>query len=90
MGWIDHVSALELTALPESLLVLGGGAVGLEFAQTFARFGARVTIVDALDRIAFRSDAAAAAELAAALVGEGLEIVTSTLVSRLRRDGGDS
>ena len=36
VGWIDHISALELTELPESLLVLGGGAVGLEFGQAFA------------------------------------------------------
>ena len=45
VGWIDHVSALELTEVPESLLVLGGGPVGLEFGQMFARFGSRVTIV---------------------------------------------
>lgn len=89
VGWIDHVSALELTVLPESLLVLGAGAVGLEFAQAFSRFGARVTIVDALDRISPKSDAAASAEVHAALEDEGIEIVTSTFVSRVRRDGGE-
>ena len=41
VGWLDHISALELTELPESLLVVGGGAVGLEFGQMFARFGSR-------------------------------------------------
>ena len=88
VGWIDHVAALELTELPESLLVLGGGAVGLEFGQAFARFGSRVTIVDALERIAPRSDAAATAELHAALEDEGIEIVTSTFVSRVEQEGG--
>ena len=45
--WLDHVSALELTEVPESMLVVGGGAVGLEFGQAFARYGSRITIVDA-------------------------------------------
>jgi pyruvate/2-oxoglutarate dehydrogenase complex dihydrolipoamide dehydrogenase (E3) component len=87
IDWLDHVSALELTELPESLLVVGGGAVGLELAQAFARFGSRVTIVEGVDRIAFRDDEEAAAELAAALNDEGIEIVTSTFVKRFRRDG---
>lgn len=89
VGWIDHISALDLTELPESLLVLGGGAVGLEFGQTFARFGSKVTIVDALEQIAPRADPAAAAELAAALEDDGIEIVTNTFVKSVRREGGD-
>ncbi len=44
--WIDHISALELEQIPESLLIVGAGPVGLEFAQIFARFGSRVTIVN--------------------------------------------
>jgi mercuric reductase len=88
VDWLDHVSALELTELPGSLLVIGGAAVGLELAQAFARFGSRVTIVEGVDRIAFRDDEEAAAELAAALNDEGIEIVTSTFVKRVRRDGG--
>jgi mercuric reductase len=89
VGWIDHVSALELTELPESLLVLGAGPVGLEFGQGFARFGSRVTIVDGFERISPRSDAAAAAELHAALEDEGLELVTNTFVSKVERDGAE-
>lgn len=88
IDWLDHVSALELTELPDSLLVVGGGAVGLEFAQMFARFGSRVTIVEGVDRIAFRDDEEAAAELAAALAEEGIEIVTGAFVDRVRRDPG--
>src|ERR687886_1220005 len=67
VDWLDHVSALELEQLPESMLVVGAGAVGLEFGQAFARFGTRITIVDALDEIAPRSDAHAAMELREAL-----------------------
>jgi mercuric reductase len=87
VDWVDHVSALELTELPESLLVVGGGAVGLEFAQAFARYGSQVTIVEGADRIAFRDDEDTAAELAAALADEGIEIVTSTFVKSVRRSG---
>jgi pyruvate/2-oxoglutarate dehydrogenase complex dihydrolipoamide dehydrogenase (E3) component len=87
VDWIDHVSALELTELPESMLVVGAGAVGLEFGQAFSRFGSKVTIVDALDQIAPRTDSQAAAELQAALEGEGIEVILGSLVRGLRRDG---
>jgi mercuric reductase len=83
--WIDHVSALELELLPASLLVLGGGPVGLEFAQIFARFGARVTLVQGAPRISPRSDLDASAQLAAALVEDGLELRTGTTVERVDR-----
>jgi mercuric reductase len=87
VGWIDHVSALELTELPESLLVVGAGAVGLEFGQIFSRFGSKVTIVDALDRIAPLADAEASATLTAALEEEGIEVIPSVFVKSARRDG---
>jgi mercuric reductase len=80
--WIDHVSALDLDELPESMLVLGGGPVGLEFAQIFARFGTRVTVVQGPPRISPRSDADATDELARALEEEGIEIFTGTTVER--------
>ena len=89
IDWIDHVSALELTELPESLLVVGGGAVGLEFAQAFARFGSRVTVVDAADQCAPRSDMQAARELQSALEGEGIELVLGSFVKSVRRDGAE-
>jgi mercuric reductase len=89
VGWIDHISALELREAPSSLLVVGAGAVGLEFGQTFSRFGSKVTIVDALERIAAVADADASAKLAAALTDEGIDIATSVFVQSARRDGGE-
>lgn len=89
VGWIDHVSALELTELPASLLVVGAGAVGLEFGQAFSRFGSKVTIVDAADRIAPLADADAAATLAAALADEGIELTSAVFVESVRREGGE-
>ena len=87
VGWIDHISALDLTELPGSLLVVGAGAVGLEFGQAFSRFGSKVTIVDALERISSSSDAEASATLCAALEEEGIEIATSVFVKNARREG---
>jgi mercuric reductase len=87
VDWIDHVSALDLTELPESLLVVGGGPVGLEFAQIFSRFGSRVTVVNR-SRIAGRADADASEELAAALRDEGIELLLGDAVSRVRRANG--
>jgi len=48
--WINR-DAIETEEVPESLVVLGGGAIGLELAQVFSRFGSRVTVVEALDRV---------------------------------------
>lgn len=87
--WVDNISALELTDLPASLLVLGAGAVGLEFAQSFARFGSKVTLVEGAERIAIRSDADAAAEVHTALEDDGIEIVTNTFVTKVENvEGG--
>jgi mercuric reductase len=89
VGWVDHISALELTELPASLLVVGAGAVGLEFGQAFRRFGSQVTIVDGLERIAPTADAEASATLAAVLRDEGIEIATSVFVQKARREDGE-
>jgi pyruvate/2-oxoglutarate dehydrogenase complex dihydrolipoamide dehydrogenase (E3) component len=86
VGWVDHVSALDLTGLPRSLLVVGAGAVGLELGQAFARFGSEVTIVDAADRIAPLADVEASASLAAAFEDEGIRLAPGVFVQRVRRD----
>jgi mercuric reductase len=85
--WIDHVSALELEEVPESLLIVGAGPVGLEFAQIFARFGSRVTIVNTGPQIAAHADTEAASELQAALEEEGIEVVLNSGVDSFARDG---
>ncbi len=90
VGWVDHISALDLAELPASLLVVGAGAVGLEFGQAFSRFGSRVTIVDGLDRIAPAADAEASAKLTEALDAEGIELATSVFVKSVRREGDET
>jgi mercuric reductase len=86
VDWIDHVSALELEEVPESLLVVGAGPVGLEFAQIFARFGSHVTIVNHGSQIAARADTEAASELQAALEDEGIKVVLNGGVDSLSRE----
>ena len=85
--WIDHVTALELDDVPESLLIVGAGPVGLEFAQIFARFGSRVTIVNSGPQIAARADTEAAGELQAVLEEEGIEVVLNSGVDSFARNG---
>src|ERR1700675_3087422 len=83
--WIDHITALELEEVPDSLLVVGAGPVGLEFAQIFARFGSQVTIVNSGPQIAARADTEAADELQAALEEEGIEVVLNSGVDSFAR-----
>jgi len=85
LAWVD---SLALTP-GAPVLVVGAGAVGLELGQGFSRFGSKVTIVDAAERIAPAADADASATLAAALEEEGIEIVTSVFVKSVRRDGDE-
>ena len=88
VDWLDHISALELERVPESLLVVGAGPVGLEFAQIFARFGSHVTIVNHGTQIAARADTEAAVELMAALADEGIEVIlTSGGIEQFTRNG---
>jgi mercuric reductase len=88
IDWLDHITALDLEELPESLLVVGAGAVGLEFGQTFSRFGSKVTLVDALDEIAPHTDEHAAMELREALVAEGIPVILGCFVEKVAPRNG--
>jgi mercuric reductase len=85
IDYLTSTSALELTDLPESLIVVGGNYVGLEFAQLFARLGTRVTLVEALERIAPFEEPQASAVLADVFAHEGIEVVTGAPVNRVER-----
>jgi mercuric reductase len=88
VDWLDHVTALELEELPDSLLVVGAGAVGLEFGQAFSRFGSKVTLVDALDEIAPHADQHAAMELREALEAEGISVILGCFVEEIAARNG--
>ncbi len=84
--FLTNESAFELTELPESLLVLGGRYIALECAQLFARLGSRVTILQRSSRILPQGSAALTDDLTRHLESEGLKIVTSVSVQRIRQD----
>ncbi|MGB2983428.1 MAG: mercuric reductase [Candidatus Bipolaricaulia bacterium] len=71
---LDSTSIMELGDVPEHLIVLGGGYVGVEFAQMFRRFGARVTIVQRRDQLLPREDPDIAKLVADVLMEEGIEV----------------
>ena len=73
--YLTNVSLLELRELPEHLLVLGGGYVGLEFGQMFRRFGSTVTIIQSAKRILPNEDEDVTAELQHNLESEGIRIL---------------
>jgi pyruvate/2-oxoglutarate dehydrogenase complex dihydrolipoamide dehydrogenase (E3) component len=80
--WTNR-QAVPARKVPESLLVLGGGPVGLEFAQVFARFGTKVTIVEARQRLLAHGEPEASDAIAAVLRSEGLHIRTGITVRRV-------
>jgi pyruvate/2-oxoglutarate dehydrogenase complex dihydrolipoamide dehydrogenase (E3) component len=91
---LDHVNfltnetILDLEQIPEHLLILGGGYIGLEFGQMFRRFGSRITVIHTGEQLLAREDPEIARELQKALAAEGIEFhlkSTATLVER--KDG---
>ncbi|OGO06199.1 MAG: dihydrolipoyl dehydrogenase [Chloroflexi bacterium RBG_13_56_8] len=82
-GVIDHAGALDLEALPESICIIGGGAIGLEFASLFATFDVQVTLVEMLPRLAPTMDSAIGEGLAWSLGQRGVEVLTNTRVENI-------
>lgn len=88
VGYLTSDTVWNLTALPDRLLVLGGGPIGCELAQCFARFGSRVTLVELAPRLLPREDEEFSALLAARLVAEGVDVRTGHAAQEFRRDAG--
>ncbi|MBV9935901.1 MAG: NAD(P)/FAD-dependent oxidoreductase, partial [Actinobacteria bacterium] len=84
--WTNR-EAVEAETVPESLLVLGGGAIGVELGQVFARFGARVDVVEAVDRLLPPEEPEAGALLAETFAGEGIGVHTAAKVASVEHDG---
>ncbi|MEU2513968.1 dihydrolipoyl dehydrogenase family protein [Streptomyces syringium] len=84
--WTNR-EAIAAKEPPRSLLVLGGGAIGVEIAQVYARFGTRVTVVEALDSLIPVEEPEAAELLASVLREEGLTLRTGARASRVRHSG---
>ncbi|HEY4349793.1 MAG TPA: mercuric reductase [Paraburkholderia sp.] len=85
---LTHIEALELDQLPEHLLVLGGGYIGIEMAQALRRFGSRVTIIDHNPHLMHREDADIAAEVQSILRGEGIELLLDAQTTKVAGQSG--
>jgi pyruvate/2-oxoglutarate dehydrogenase complex dihydrolipoamide dehydrogenase (E3) component len=85
---MTHVEALNLERLPEHLVVLGGGYVGLEFAQAMRRFGSRVTVVQRGDRLLDREDPDVTDALLELMRDEGVEVLLRTEVLNVAGHSG--
>jgi len=86
-GFLDHASFLNQDEFPASILILGGGYIGIEFAQIFARFGSKVTVVEMLDEIVNKEDHDVIARIREILFAEGIEVLTTWALKSVRRDG---
>jgi pyruvate/2-oxoglutarate dehydrogenase complex dihydrolipoamide dehydrogenase (E3) component len=86
---LTNIELLELDRLPERLLVLGGGYVGMEFAQAYRRFGSRVTVVERGPQVLAREDPDVAAELHRLFADEEIEVLLDTQLVRVEGRRGD-
>jgi pyruvate/2-oxoglutarate dehydrogenase complex dihydrolipoamide dehydrogenase (E3) component len=83
--WTNR-EAIEATAVPASLIVLGGGAIGVELAQVFARFGAKVTVVEAAPQLLSMEEPDAGAVIAAVFGREGIALRVGAKAVGVRHD----
>jgi len=84
--YLTSTTVMELDVLPEHLLVAGGSYIGLEFAQIFRRFGSRVTVMEAAERLIAREDVEVSREVQMILEGEGIEFITGVAAARVAPD----
>jgi pyruvate/2-oxoglutarate dehydrogenase complex dihydrolipoamide dehydrogenase (E3) component len=85
--FLDNVSIMEVDGLPDHLLILGGGYIGLEFGQLFRRLGSRVTIVQSAGQLLTREDPDIAEEITNILRQDGVEVLLNAKATRVSRSG---
>src|SRR5204862_2348298 len=88
VSYLTNESAMQLMVLPEHLLILGGGYIGLEFGQMFRRYGSRVTVLHTGKQIVSREDPEIAAELQKVLESEGVRFLLNTVTTRVENESG--
>src|SRR5881296_172244 len=86
---LTHVEALELDQIPEHLIVIGGGYVGLELSQAMRRFGSKVSVIDRNDRVLHREDEDVSEGLRKLLKDEDIEVVLNARIQRISGKSGD-
>ena len=87
---LTHIEALELDEVPEHLLVIGGGYVGMELSQAMRRFGSKVSVIDRNDRLLHREDDDVTEALGTLFEDEGIELILNTRIKRISGKSGQS
>jgi dihydrolipoamide dehydrogenase len=87
--FLDSTSIMELDQLPEHLMVMGGGYIGLEFSQMFRRFGSQVTVIQRGERLLNREDPDVADEVAKILREDGIGVYLNAEAARVDQQGVD-
>lgn len=87
---LTHVEALDLDRVPEHLVVLGGGYIGLELAQAFRRLGSRVTVIERNATLIHREDSDVTAAVEELFRDEGIEVSTGTALVRVEGRSGEA
>ncbi len=87
---LTHIEALELDRVPEHLIVLGGGYIGLELAQAFRRFGSQVTVVERNSALVHREDADVSEAMEQLFRDEGITVSTATVLDRVTGTSGQA
>ena len=87
---LTHIEALELDEIPEHLLVIGGGYVGVELSQAMRRFGSKVTVIDRNQRLMSKEDEDVCEALRSLLADEGIDILLNAQIKRVSRRSGRS
>ncbi len=88
VGYLTNRTLMQRTDRPDELLVLGGGPLGLEFAQMYAHFGSAVTVIESADRLLPLEEPEVSAEITACLQREGIQIHVGARVRSIRRRSG--
>jgi pyruvate/2-oxoglutarate dehydrogenase complex dihydrolipoamide dehydrogenase (E3) component len=86
---MSHIEALDLDRLPRHLIVIGGGYIGLEFAQAMRRFGSDVTVIEQGPQLASHEDPDVGAALLDLFYDEGIEVMLGTAIARVEGRSGD-
>lgn len=88
VSWVDSAGLLDLEEVPKHLLIVGGGYIGMEFAQVYRRFGAEVTVLQRGDQIMPQEDEDVATAIQEFIESEGINVRLNTSVNAARQENG--